>query len=142
MKKLTDKPEDIHSFAIGINPRDPQFVYWVRNIQILDQVPPPTDSELIRQSMAWNQAKRFARSSSGELDISFDDKENAVRFDVNFNQETTEYKALYFASSEELLRIIGEKRVTEWRKIGDAMREIAGRRYTWKRIGQCYAELF
>lgn len=63
-------------------------------------------------------------------------------FDVNFNQETTEYKALYFASSEELLRIIGEKRVTEWRKIGDAMREIAGRRYTWKRIGQCYAELF
>lgn len=63
-------------------------------------------------------------------------------FAVNFNQETTEYKALYFASSEELLRIIGEKRVTEWRKIGDAMREIAGRRYTWKRIGQCYAELF
>ena len=88
LKKLTDKPEDIHSFAIGINPRDPQFVYWVRNIQILDQVPPPTDSELIRQSMAWNQAKRFARSSSGELDISFDDKENAVRFDVNFNQSS------------------------------------------------------
>ena len=62
-------------------------------------------------------------------------------FDVNFNRETTENKALYFFSADELHRIIADADKVDLPAIAAAMKEIADRRYTWKRIAECYAAL-
>lgn len=63
-------------------------------------------------------------------------------FNVNFNRETTENKALYFDDSEDLKRIISSVTLDELKELGNKMKEIADRRYTWKRIRECYAKLF
>ena len=65
-----------------------------------------------------------------------------VAFDVNFNRETTENKALYFSSAEQLNKICSELEESTCNTIASSMKEIAERRYTWKRISECYAELF
>lgn len=63
-------------------------------------------------------------------------------YDCNFNRETTENKALYFSSAQELRKHIRETPPEARRRIAQAMGEIARRRYTWKRIAQGYADLF
>lgn len=63
-------------------------------------------------------------------------------FDVNFNKETTEGKALYFNSPEDLREIVASVSHETLKTIGEHMREIAERRYTWSRIARLYAELF
>ena len=63
-------------------------------------------------------------------------------YNVNFNRETTENQALYFGDSEELKRIISSVTMDELKEIGNKMKEIADRRYTWDRIKECYARLF
>lgn len=65
-----------------------------------------------------------------------------VAYDVNFNRETTENRALYFDTSEALRKIILSTSDEERTAVGGTMREIAQRRYTWKRIAECYAKLF
>ncbi len=65
-----------------------------------------------------------------------------IAFDVNFNRETTENSALYFDSAERLAGIctgLDEKTI---KRTGAKMKEIADRRYTWKRICELYAKLF
>jgi len=63
-------------------------------------------------------------------------------FDCNFNRETTENKALYFKNADELRQIIQSLQPETATPIATQMKEIADRRYTWKRIAACYAELF
>ena len=63
-------------------------------------------------------------------------------YNVNFNRATTEGKALYFRTSEELFSLIGSADRAALAEIGKNMREIAERRYTWARIARLYAELF
>lgn len=63
-------------------------------------------------------------------------------FDINFNRETTEGKALYFNSPENLREIVNSATPETLKKTGAQMREIAERRYTWSRIARLYAELF
>lgn len=64
-----------------------------------------------------------------------------IAYDVNFNRETTEGKALYFSSADELRTLCGELNDTELKKLAASMKEIALRRYTWKRISDCYSKL-
>jgi glycosyltransferase involved in cell wall biosynthesis len=61
-------------------------------------------------------------------------------YDVNFNRETTEGNAFYFQSAEQL-RAISQKS-PEFAAMGQKMKEIAKRRYTWKRVAGLYAALF
>ena len=63
-------------------------------------------------------------------------------YDCNFNRETTENKALYFSSAQELRTHIRKTSREERQALAQAMGEIARRRYTWKRIAECYARLF
>ncbi len=58
-------------------------------------------------------------------------------WDVVYNRETTEGKAYYFRTPEELQGISGRTDIS-----GDKMIEIARRRYTWKTISQQYCDLF
>ena len=62
-------------------------------------------------------------------------------FDCNFNRETTENKALYFKDAEALHDIVERMNELNLPCIASNMKEIADRRYTWKRIAECYAKL-
>lgn len=62
---------------------------------------------------------------------------NIVAYDVVYNRTTTEEKASYFKNAEELVSLVkaGVSNNT-------TMKEIADRRYTWKKIADKYAELY
>jgi len=65
-----------------------------------------------------------------------------IAFDVNFNRETTENRALYFCHAEDLRQLTHSVGEAQFRTTGGIMKEIALRRYTWKRISERYASLF
>lgn len=60
-----------------------------------------------------------------------------IAFDVVYNRETTENKAYYFKSSEQLVELLAQKE-----KNGEPMKEIAERRYTWGHIAKQYEALY
>ena len=59
-----------------------------------------------------------------------------LAYDVVYNRETTENKAYYFSSADELCRLLGEN------LRGEMMPEIARRRYRWSIVAGQYAELY
>jgi glycosyltransferase involved in cell wall biosynthesis len=59
----------------------------------------------------------------------------------SFNRHSTEEKALYFETSEELTALARALTPTQAACIGYDMREIAQRRYTWDHIGEAYFRL-
>ena len=63
-------------------------------------------------------------------------------FDVNFNRETTENKAFYFKTPQELREVIKNTSQEELLSCAEKMGEVAKRRYTWQRISELYAGLF
>ncbi len=58
-------------------------------------------------------------------------------FDVVYNRETTEGKAYYFKTPDELLEIVNRGGLK-----GEEMKKIAERRYTWRHISRQYCDLF
>lgn len=64
-----------------------------------------------------------------------------LAFDCLFNRYTTEGKAKYFSSTDELVRLLLEPKAESLEKIGCQMKEIALRRYSWKTIGRAYFDL-
>ena len=59
-----------------------------------------------------------------------------LAFDVIYNRETTENKAHYFKTSEELVELLHSRS-----KDGCKMQEIATKRYTWSFIARQYRML-
>lgn len=59
-------------------------------------------------------------------------------FGVSYNKTTTETKALYFNSTEELTALIKFKKIAELKSLAQTMKEIAYRRYSWKLIAAKY----
>lgn len=62
-----------------------------------------------------------------------------IAFDCNYNRASTEGCAAYFTNTETLVDIINQSQTID---NADSMREIAARRYTWKRVKQQYLNLF
>lgn len=65
-----------------------------------------------------------------------------ISFNMPTNRVTTEEKAYYFTTSDELSELLGKISATDILSLASDMKEIALRRYTWKRISNRYAELF
>ncbi len=63
-----------------------------------------------------------------------------IAFDVIYNRETTENKASYFKSVDDLVKLLSGPQ--DAYKNGDDMLEIAQRRYTWETIARQYEALF
>lgn len=64
-------------------------------------------------------------------------------FDVNYNRETTEGKAVYFKTREELVDLLTTFIASNNNEeVKDSMLEIATRRYKWEIITEKYAEVF
>lgn len=64
-----------------------------------------------------------------------------LAFDCNFNRNTTEDKAFFFKTGEDLRQLMEQMDVTQAAKVGRDMLEIAQRRYTWKAVAQQYFSL-
>ncbi len=62
-----------------------------------------------------------------------------ISFDVIFNRETTESKAIFFDSADKLLAELRQLTPESRAATGEKMREVAQRRYTWKVISEQYA---
>lgn len=65
-----------------------------------------------------------------------------LAYDVNFNRETTESKARYFTSVEDLRTHVEQAQDADLSTLADSMKEIADRRYTWATVVREYAALF
>ena len=65
-----------------------------------------------------------------------------VAYDVAFNRETTENKAIYFKDTSELITILQSLRSFNLDKVSNEMLDIAQRRYRWDIIAQKYAAIF
>lgn len=65
-----------------------------------------------------------------------------IAFDVPTNFATTEGKALFFSDSADLTKILESITKLEEEKVAAHMKEIALRRYTWKRISNKYHSVF
>lgn len=63
-------------------------------------------------------------------------------FNVVYNRETTEGKAGYFGNEQELIALMNEDGEEVWERNGEAMREIAYRRYCWNVIANKYERLY
>ena len=61
-----------------------------------------------------------------------------ICFDVNTNRSSTEEKSLYFKDAKGLIEIIVDLDESTISLLGESMREIANRRYNWKRITELY----
>jgi glycosyltransferase involved in cell wall biosynthesis len=61
-----------------------------------------------------------------------------ITYDVSYNRTTTENKALYFKTADDIVQIIKNTRLQELKEKSMVMKEIADRRYTWKVIADKY----
>ncbi|MFM8832280.1 MAG: glycosyltransferase, partial [Cytophagales bacterium] len=64
-----------------------------------------------------------------------------ISYNVSYNKTTTESKALYFNSAEELKEIIRSTNIHCLKEIACSMKEIARRRYTWKVVASGYQRI-
>lgn len=62
-------------------------------------------------------------------------------FDCIYNRESTESKATYFSSAEELINALNNRDL-DLKANAKAMKEIANRRYKWETIAQQYEKLY
>jgi glycosyltransferase involved in cell wall biosynthesis len=63
-------------------------------------------------------------------------------YDVAYNKETTEHKAEYFDSAEDLTKLVKVMNEDTLNENAEKMYEIAIRRYAWSHIAKEYARLF
>lgn len=65
-------------------------------------------------------------------------------YDVSYNRETTENKAFYYSTKEELKELLLQVKndSCDWETTAGLMKDIANRRYTWDIITSKYAEIF
>lgn len=61
-----------------------------------------------------------------------------LAFDVVYNRETTEDKAYYFKTKEDILELLRGDLIVD----GESMKEISQRRYCWRYIAQQYESLY
>jgi len=64
-----------------------------------------------------------------------------VAFDVGYNRATTEDSALFFKDVIDLELVLSNMNETWAKSVGDKMKAIADKRYTWKVIGKKYLRM-
>ena len=63
-------------------------------------------------------------------------------FGVQYNKETTQYKALYFDNKDELVNLLENIDDDKLQSIAKDMKTVAEKNYTWEKISEKYSKLF
>jgi glycosyltransferase involved in cell wall biosynthesis len=64
-----------------------------------------------------------------------------ISYNVDTNLKTTENQAIYFSNQSDLIEILNKINDSEITDLGNKMKEIAKKRYTWKIISNKYSKL-
>lgn len=111
-----------------------------RNIIISDPIYEPQELNLLRSNCKLYIHGHSVGGTNPSLVEAMNLGLPIIAYDVVYNRETTENKATYFSDVASLQTAV--KSLTsnddKRRLLSDTMKEIAERRYTWKRIVQCY----
>ena len=114
----------------------------VHNINLLDPIYNQRDLDLLRSNATIYIHGHSAGGTNPSLVEAMFLGLPIVACGVCYNRTTTGNKALYFSGKRELINIISQTKITAWKKIGKAMKEIADNRYTWKITAKKYNYLF
>lgn len=111
------------------------------NLYLLDPVYDPSNLRWVRSGARTYIHGHSAGGTNPSLVEMMHFGIPVIAFDCAFNRYTTENRAAYFESADQL-RVILETQDNERAQIGGAaMKEIAARRYKWEIIGHAYFEL-
>ncbi len=110
----------------------------IANIHIYDPIYNQREIDLIRGNAALYVHGHSAGGTNPSLVEAMYLELPIIAFNVSYNKTTTENKAIYFSTSEDLvakLKVVSE---TEMGKLRKEMKMIALRRYTWEKISNQY----
>jgi glycosyltransferase involved in cell wall biosynthesis len=110
----------------------------IANIHIYDPIYNQREIDLIRGNAALYVHGHSAGGTNPSLVEAMYLELPIIAFNVSYNKTTTENKAIYFSSAEELvakLEIVSE---TEMENLRKEMKSVALRRYTWGKISNQY----
>jgi len=110
----------------------------VDNIYLFDPIYEQREIDLIRGNASLYIHGHSAGGTNPSLVEAMYLKLPVLAFKVSYNITTTEGKAVYFSSVEDLVRELNALSESELLHIANEMSIIAERRYTWKTISRLY----
>lgn len=110
----------------------------VENIILLDPIYNQREIDLIRGNAAIYIHGHSAGGTNPSLVEAMYLELPIMAFDVSYNKTTTENKALYFSSTDGLIKMMSLISETQMGKMRKEMKSIAIRRYTWKIVSDKY----
>lgn len=114
----------------------------ISNIKLLDPIYDPKQLGALRSSCKCYIHGHSAGGTNPSLVESMFFNKPIIAFDVAYNRETTENKAVYFKDASHLCSIINSTITEDAEANARAMLEIANRRYKWEIITKQYESLY
>lgn len=112
------------------------------NITLLDPIYNQREIDLIRGNASLYIHGHSAGGTNPSLVEAMYLGLPVISYNVSYNKTTTEHKALYFNSQDELVTLLQALQPDKILQLGKEMKQIASRRYTWETIAKKYHLLF
>lgn len=112
-----------------------------KNIHILDPIYDQEQLDIIRGNASLYMHGHSAGGTNPSLVEAMYLGLPILAYGVAYNRVTTENRALYFTTIDELIKQLNTIDFTKLSKIGDTMLTIAKRRYVWKKVSKKYENL-
>ena len=114
----------------------------IRHLHLLDPIYDPEKLNPIRSNCSLYLHGHSSGGTNPSLVEAMYLNLPVAAYDVDYNRETTENRALYFSNSGELHNLVASLMNINTEEIARQMHEIAWRRYRWSVIAEAYAALF
>lgn len=108
------------------------------NLHLLDPIYEQTRLDVLRSNCAVYVHGHSAGGTNPSLVEAMSLGLPVLAFHASFNKATTEHKAIYFATKQELQQLIRATSIGSWRALGQEMKSVADRRYNWATIARKY----
>ena len=108
------------------------------NLHLLDPIYDQARLDVLRSNCAVYVHGHSAGGTNPSLVEAMSLGLPVLAFHASFNKATTENRAVYFATKEELIEYIKTISMTTWLALGLTMKSVADRRYNWALIARKY----
>ena len=109
-----------------------------KNMHLLDPIYDQTQLDLLRSNCFLYLHGHSAGGTNPSLVEAMYLGLPILSFGVSYNRTTTDHKAFYFETSEDIQNIIRSTRLTAFKEQGRSMKTIADNRYTWEIVSAKY----
>jgi glycosyltransferase involved in cell wall biosynthesis len=113
-----------------------------QNLILLNPIYNQTELDLLRSNASLYVHGHSAGGTNPSLVEAMYLELPVIAYDVSYNRTTTEKKAFYFKTTEDLVELIQKTELSKLIAVGSTMKEIADRRYRWRFIAEEYHQLF